>query len=232
MSDTIPTHVGIIMDGNRRWAKAQGLPTLKGHQKGYDAFLDVAEHAFEKGVKVLSVFAFSTENWKRTEEEVGYLMRLLRKAVNESYKRLHKKGVRILVSGRIDELPDGLAKDVRRVVEETKDNVKGMLHIALNYGGRPELIDAVKTMLKENLDPETLTEEVFHEYLYNPSVPDMDYLIRTSGEQRTSGFFPWQAAYAEYYFAEKNWPEFGPEDFDLALDEYANRNRRFGGNSK
>jgi len=229
MSDTIPAHIGIIMDGNRRWAKNQNLPSLKGHQKGYETFLDIAEYAFEKGVSVLSVYAFSTENWKRAEEEVGYLMGLLRKAVNESYKRLHEKGIRILISGRTHELPGKLKEDVKRVEEETKENTKGVLHIALNYGGRPEIVDAVNAILKKG-DLKKVTEEDFAQHLYNPEVPDLDLIIRTSGEQRLSGFFPWQGIYAELLFVKKHWPDFTKDDLDDAIIEYANRQRRFGGN--
>jgi len=230
MDDTFPTHIGIIMDGNRRWARSRDLPTFQGHKQGYERFLEVSEHAFERGLKVLSVFAFSTENWKRSEEEVGYLMGLLKKAVTESFNRLADKGVKILISGRIDELPDGLAKEVREVMEKTKDNEKGICHIALNYGGRPEILDAAKQMLKDCVDPEAVTEDVFDQYLYQPGLPNIDMIIRTSGEQRTSGFFPWQGAYAEYLFVEKHWPDFGPEDLDAAIQEFQNRNRRFGGN--
>jgi undecaprenyl diphosphate synthase len=227
---TIPAHIGIIMDGNRRWAKAKSLPTLEGHRQGYETFLTIAEHAFDRGIRIFSVFAFSTENWKRSEEEVRYLMKLLRKAVTGSFDRFHEKGIKILISGRIDELPDGLAQSVRDVMKKTAQNKKGILNIALNYGGRAELIDAMKRMLKEDVKPEDVTEDLVQSYLYQPEIPDLDLIIRTSGEQRTSGFFPWQGVYAEFLFVKKHWPDFSPKDLDVAIEDYANRHRRFGGN--
>lgn len=227
---SIPIHISFILDGNRRWAREQNLPTLKGHQKGYENLKDISEYAFKQGVKYVSAFCFSTENWNRSKEEVGYLMDLTRKVIRRDAEKLAKQGVRIIIMGEQDGLPDDLAEDGRRLVETTKENAKGTLIICFNYGGMQEIAAAVRRIVKSGLPESEITSEVISKNLYFPEVPPIDLLIRTSGEQRISNFMIWRAAYAELYFVKKHWPDFSDEDLDEALNEYANRNRRFGGN--
>lgn len=230
MSETViaPTHVGFILDGNRRWAKEQGLPTLEGHQQGSEVFKEIALHAFERGVQYVSGFVFSSENWKRTEEEVGYLMGLVTKAVENYLDTFHKEGVRIVILGRRDGLRNKVLKAIQKAEEATKDNTKGTLALCFNYGGQDELVDAVKQIVESGVDSSDITPEFIQKNLYAPEVPPIDLMIRTSGEQRTSGFMLWRAAYAELYFCNKYWPSFTIEDLDGALDCYGARERRFG----
>jgi len=226
--NNIPTHVGLIMDGNRRWAKENNLTSLDGHLKGYGALKNVVDWFFARGVKTLSFFAFSTENWKRSEEEVGYLMKLIKKAIIEELCKLGK-GYRIVVSGRINELPDDLPKLCREVMEKTKDNTNGTINVCLNYGGRAEIIDAAKKMIDAGLKPGEITEENFSKYLYHPDLPELDLIVRTSGEQHLSGFLLWESAYSEIIFLKKYWPDFSEQDVEDVLTEYNIRSRRFGG---
>lgn len=225
----IPAHVGIIMDGNRRWAQERNLPSLEGHLIGYEKMRKAPEWFFSRGVKIFSVFAFSTENWKRSQEEVNYLMKLLKKAVDEEVEDVHKKGHKILFSGKIDELPGDLPESCQEAMNKTKGNTKGILNICLNYGGRVEIVDAIKKMIKNKVEVEQVHEGMIRKYLYNGDLPDPDIIVRTSGEERLSGFQLWQSAYSELFFMEKYWPEFEESDADLILSEYASRKRRFGG---
>jgi undecaprenyl diphosphate synthase len=229
----IPQHIGIIMDGNRRWAKRKGLPTLKGHEKGYEMLKKVGEWCLDRGVKFLTVFAFSTENWNRSPEEVDYLMKLLKKALKDEVKEMHKKGFRINVIGRMKDLSKDLQQAVKDAVELTKDNKKGTINIALNYGGRAEIVDMAKAIVKAaiqgHLSPRRITEKLITNYLYTKGIPDPDLIIRTSGEQRLSGFLPWQSSYAELYFTPTCWPDFSEKELDKAIDWYLHRERRFGG---
>lgn len=228
-NETIPTHVGLILDGNRRWARQHGLPTLEGHQKGFDNFKDIAFSAFDRGIKVLSAFIFSTENWKRTEEEVGYLMRLVTKVLVNHLDEFKSRNVKILVLGR----RDGLNKSVRQAIEQaestTADNTAGTLALCFNYGGREELVDMVKNIIAAGTQPNEITVETLKHNLYNSEVPDVDLIIRTSGEHRLSGFMLARSAYSEIYFNDKYWPDFSAADLDAALADFANRERRFGG---
>ncbi len=228
MSDTLPKHVGIILDGNRRWAAEKGLPTLEGHHQGAEVFKNIALHAFDRGVNYLSAYVFSTENWSRTEEEVGYLMKLLLKGVEKYLAVFHERGVRVVVLGS----REGLSKTVLAAIEKTenltKDGTKATLAICFNYGGQQEIVDAAKKAQKEG-KLEAMEVVDFEQYLYSPDIPPVDLLIRTSGEQRLSGFMLWRAAYAELLFLKKYWPDFTKSDFDGALAEYAHRARRFGG---
>ncbi|MFH0857559.1 MAG: polyprenyl diphosphate synthase [Candidatus Magasanikbacteria bacterium] len=222
----IPKHVGIIMDGNRRWATERGLPTLEGHTQGYMKMKTIPGYFFAEGVEVVSVYAFSTENWKRTEKEVSYLMKLLTQAFTEDLEEFHKEGYRLLISGRIEDLPNDLPNICKNAMEKTKENTRGIFNICLNYGGRPEIIDAIKQILKET----EINEEIIQKHLYHGELPDPDIIVRTSGEQRLSGFLLWESAYSELLFLEKYWPDFNEEDVQAVLQEYAKRKRRFGGN--
>lgn len=227
-NSNVPVHIGIIIDGNRRWAKERNLPTFEGHLVGYEKIKQVPEWFFSRGVKILSFFAFSTENWNRGQEEVNYLMKLLKKAIDEEMEEVNKKGYKILISGKIDELPGDLPESCQEAMNKTKDNIKGILNICLNYGGRAEIVDAIRKMIKNKVEVEQVHEGMVRKYLYNGDLPDPDIIVRTSGEQRLSGFELWQGAYSELFFLEKYWPEFEESDADLILEEYANRKRRFG----
>lgn len=228
-TNKVPYHLGIIMDGNRRWAKNNGLPQLEGHRKGFDKVKEVGRWCKERGVKILSLYAFSTENWKRTEEEVGYLMNLLTESLSEEpIEELNKEGIKLNVIGQKERLPENLQKVIQKAEEITQDNKEGILNICLSYGGRAEIVEAVKKMIEKNIDPKVMTEETVEENLWTASQPDPDLIIRTSGEQRLSGFLTWQTAYSELYFIEKHWPDFSEEDLDKALAVYAERNRRYG----
>ena len=228
MSEPILTHLGIIMDGNRRWAKKRGLPTLMGHKKGYNKILKVGDWCLDREIKVLTVWAFSTENWKRSKKEVDYLMNLLRKGLENEIKKLNKKTVKVQILGRLSQLPKDLQKACKEIMELTKNNTKAILNIAINYGGQAEIIDAVNSMIKDKV--KKATPSVFQKYLYDPKMPPPDLIIRTSFEYRTSGFLLWEAAYSELYFCQNPWPAFTEKDLDEALAEYQKRNRRFGGN--
>lgn len=222
---TIPAHVGLILDGNRRWAKERGVPTLEGHRQGAEVFKEVALGAFDRGIRYLSAFVFSTENWSRTEEEVGYLMKLVVKATESYLNDFHKAGIRIVTLGRRDGLTDSVLESIERTEQKTANNTRGTLALCFNYGGQEELVDAVNT-LKDSTEP--VTAETIQAALYHPEVPAVDLLIRTSGEQRTSGFMLYRAAYAELYFTDKYWPDFTLGNLDDALETYKKRSRRFG----
>ncbi len=224
-----PKHVGIILDGNRRWAKNQGIPTLEGHRKGAEVFKDISLHAFDKGVEFLSAYVFSTENWSRTEEETSYLMKLVVKAVEKYLSEFHKKGIKIIVLGERSNLNSSVLKAIEQTEQKTANNENGTLALCFNYGGQQEIIDATKKIISKNINPQEVTLSLFEQNLYSPEVPQLDLLIRTSGEQRTSGFMLWRSAYAELLFSEKLWPDYTVEDFDEALIEYNKRQRRFGG---
>lgn len=217
------------MDGNRRWAKAQGLPTMKGHFRGYKNMRDLALYALvEKGVPYLSAFVFSTENWSRTAEEVGYLMKLVTRALSEYLDEFHKKNIRIVVLGTRDRLDSSVIKAIEKAESTTKDNAGGTLAICFNYGGQQEIVDAARKLIKQGADPDKLDTEAFAEALYHPEVPPLDLIIRTSGEQRLSGYMLWRSAYSELLFMDKHWPEFTTQDIDFALEEYGRRSRRYG----
>ena len=228
-TNNIPAHIGIIMDGNRRWAKERNLPTFEGHFIGYEKMRQVPQWFFSRGVKNLSVYAFSTENWNRQREEVNYLMKLLKKAIKKELETLQQKEYRILISGRIDELPGDLPEACFDIMDKTKSKNNGTLNICLNYGGRAEIIDAVRKIVKNNIKLEQIHEGMIRKYLYNGELGDPDMIVRTSGEHRLSGFQLWQSAYSELMFIKKYWPDFEESDVGLILKEYADRKRRFGG---
>lgn len=222
----VPNHIGIIMDGNRRWAKEKKKKTIEGHLAGANRIISLAKYIFDKGVKYLSIYAFSTENFNRSAEEVSYLMGLIIKFFNERVNELHDYNIKIVVSGLRDNLSEEVLKCIDNVVDLTKDNTGGVLNVCLNYGGRREIVDAVNKIKEANVN---ITEETFGKYLYN-DLPDLDYVIRTSGEERISNFMLWQISYAEFYFPKVYFPDFDEKEFDKALEIYNNRNRRFGGN--
>ncbi len=228
----VPVHVGVIMDGNRRWAKERNLPTFEGHLKGYQRVMPTAEMFFSRGVKVFSVYAFSTENWNRSQEEVNYLMKLLKQAIEEQTEIAIEKEYRILISGRIDELPGDMPEACYESMAKTKAGKKGILNICLNYGGRAELVDAIRKMIKNNVEIGQVHEGMVKKYLYNGELPDPDLIVRTSGEQRLSGFQLWESAYSELIFLKKYWPDFEEQDVNFVIEEFGNRDRRFGGNDE
>lgn len=229
----IPNHVAIILDGNGRWAKMRGLKRSMGHKAGFDTLKKLSDYIFKKGVKILSVFAFSTENFKRDKEEVDYLMDLLVKKIHNLIKK--DSNVKIVFSGRKTNLRKDVLESIKEIEEKTKNNTEHVFNICFNYGGRADIVDAAKKIAedyKNNLiDIDSLTEEKFETYLYN-GIPDIDLLIRTSGEVRISNFMLFQAAYSEMYFPETLFPDFKEKDFDIALDIYNKRDRRFGGVKK
>lgn len=224
-----PTHLGVIMDGNRRWARAQGLKTVEGHLRGYKNLRDLAIYALvEKKIPFISAFVFSTENWSRAEEEVSYLMNLVLRALTEYLDEFHEKNIRILVLGRRDKLSGKVVKAIETAEAKTKENNGGTLALCFNYGGHAEIVDAAKKLIERGIKVEDLSEEVFASELYHPEVPPVDMIIRTSGEERISGFMLWRAAYSELLFLEKHWPEVTTDDIDYVLEQYAKRQRRFG----
>lgn len=235
MNKEYPNHVAMILDGNRRWAKEKGLPQLKGHQKGVDNICDLAPYILDKGVKVLSVYAFSIENFKRTQNEVDYLMDIFVKTFNKKFEKLHKKNIKIVFSGRREPLREDVLKAMDKIVEKTKNNQKGILNICLNYGGRQEIIDGMKKLFNDLKEDKIKIEEIddnyFYKYMYQ-DLPPIDLLIRTSGEQRLSNFMLYQMSYAEMYFSNLYFPDFNKEEFEKAIDIYNKRDRRFGGNTK
>lgn len=227
----IPRHVAIIMDGNGRWATRQGKKRTEGHYAGYNRLKEVALHILSKGVKVLSVFAFSTENFKRSEEEVGYLMNLFIKGFTKDRHYFFDNNVKVVFSGRKEPLRQDVLEAMDKIVSDTKDNTKGILNICLNYGSRSEIIDATKKIVNEveigKLNIDEINEEMYHKYLYQ-DLPDVDLMIRTSGELRLSNFLLWQNSYAEFYFPKTYFPDFTKKEFDKAIVEYTSRDRRFG----
>ena len=222
----IPNHLAIILDGNGRWASEKGLKRTAGHYAGYKNLLDLSKYIFDKGTKYLSVFAFSTENFNRPEEEVDYLMELFIKGFNKDRGFFMKENVRVLFSGRREKLSDKVLESMDKMMEETKNNTKGTVNICLNYGGRAEIVDAVNKIIAANHTK--IDEETFSKYLYQ-DLPDIDFLIRTSGEIRISNFMLWQLSYAELYFPKCYFPDFNRQEYDKALIEYTKRDRRFGG---
>jgi len=221
----IPRHIGIIVDGNRRWAKERRLPAFLGHKKGLERVKEAIKWVGKKGIKILTLFVFSTENWKRSKREVNYLMKLAYSTINDNLKELHKKGVKVRVIGQKERLPDFLQKSIERAEALTKDNKKMTLNFALSYGGRTEIIEAMKNIIKKKISPERINEETIKKNLWTS---DVDLIIRTGKEQRISNFLIWQAAYSELYFSPKYWPDFTEKDLDETLADFARRQRRFG----
>lgn len=235
MEQKMPNHVAIIMDGNGRWAQKRGLKRTKGHQKGAEVLKRISEYVYDKKIKVLSVFAFSTENWKRDKEEVDYLMDLFLKAFKDNFDVVKKKGVKVVFSGLKDKLSDKVVKAMEKMSEETKNNNNGVFNICLNYGGQDEIVNASKKIsedvLNGNLSINDINKDSFGKYLFN-DLPPIDLLIRTSGEYRISNFMLWQMAYAELYFTDVLWPDFDEKQMDKAIEVFNKRDRRFGGVKK
>jgi len=229
----IPKHIAIIMDGNRRWAREKGLETKEGHKAGADNLENIAKYCNEIGVKYLTVYAFSTENWKRSKEEVSALMILLKNYLKKFSKNANKEGIRIKILGDISILDDGLRKSINEAVERTKNGTGLTLNIAFNYGGRAELTHAMKKIAQEVVDNkikiDDINESLISEKLYTENQPDPDLLIRPGGELRISNFLPWQLVYSEFYFTDKFWPDFNNEDLLDAIKTFNKRNRKFGG---
>ena len=224
----IPNHVGIIVDGNGRWATRQGKSRSEGHAAGAKNLDVLCEYIFNKGVKVLSLYVFSTENFKRSDEEVNYLMDLFVKKFKQDFKKFSKKGIKIVFSGRREPLRKEILNIIDDITLKTQDNDKGILNFCLNYGGHAEIIDACKKIIKDNIAVEQLDDMMFAKYLYN-DLPNLDLLIRTGGELRISNFLLWQLAYTEFLFIEKYWPDFDKEDLLNAINIFEQRNRKFGG---
>lgn len=224
----IPRHVAIIMDGNGRWAQARGLPRLAGHRAGTENIRRVLEGCVEYGVKILTIYAFSTENWQRPEDEVRGLMRILEEVIQKEVKELNEKGVCIRHLGRLDGLSPRLQRQIQKAVELTRENSRLILNVAFNYGGRAEILDAVRGLIRDGISPEDIDEELFSRYLYTAGLPDPDLIIRTAGEMRLSNFLLWQGAYAEYYSTPTYWPDFDKEELHRALLAYSQRERKFG----
>ncbi len=226
--EQVPEHVAIIMDGNGRWALKRGLHRLAGHHAGTENLRRIIRASVEFGIKYLTIYAFSTENWGRPREEVDGLMRILEDVIDKELRELNEQGVQIRHMGRLDQLSPRLQKKVVQAVESTKHNSRLVLNVAFNYGGRDELVQAIQQMIRDGIPAEDISPELVSHYLYTSGVPDPDLIIRTSGELRISNFLIWQAAYSEWFVTPIFWPDFGREEFRKALDEYIQRDRRYG----
>ena len=231
--NNLPKHIAIIMDGNRRWAKNNGLSTKEGHKAGSKNLDNIATFCNEIGIKYLTVYAFSTENWKRTKEEVSALMFILKANLDSMLRKMDLKNIKIRVIGEKENIPADIQKRIDKLVEKTKNNTGLVLNIAFNYGGRAEIVHCTKVIAEKvklgEINIEDINEDLISNNIYTAGQPDPDLMIRTSHELRTSNFLPWQLTYSEFYFPEKHWPEFGREDLIEAIKAYQKRNRRFGG---
>ncbi len=227
--EEVPRHVAIIMDGNGRWAQARGLPRLAGHRAGTENLRPIIEAAAEFGIEILTIWAFSTENWRRPEAEVRGLLRILRLMIRRELRELHRQGVKLHHIGQLDRLPNGLQAQVREAIELTQDNERIVLNVAFDYGGRAEIVRAVQRIIHDGVPAEEVDEDLLSSYMYTAGQPDPDLIIRTGGELRTSGFMLWQSAYTEYCITPTFWPDFGREELHQALVEFGHRDRRFGG---
>lgn len=228
LPERIPYHVAIIMDGNGRWAKARGLPRLAGHRAGVENLRRILRACSEFGIKILTIYAFSTENWGRPEEEVQGLMQILEDVIDRELQELHDQGVQLRHIGRLDRLAPVLREKVLHAIDYTKDNDRLVLNVAFNYGGRDEIICAIQRMIRDGVNAEDVTDELVSQYMFTAGVPDPDLIIRTSGELRGSNFLIWQGAYTEWYFTPTYWPDFDKEQLRLALQEFSSRERRYG----
>lgn len=231
-ANNMPKHIGFIMDGNRRWAKSKMLPVKLGHKQGAETLKKITRYANKIGIEILTVFAFSTENWKRSEEEVNALMSLLETYLDDFAKEADTENIVIRVLGNISEFSETLQESIKRTIKRTETNTGTILNICLNYGGRDEITRAVKDIASEvksgKIEVNEINEELISNHLYTKNIPDPDLIIRTSGEMRLSGFLIWQSVYSEILFVEKLWPDFSQEDLDFAIEEYKKRNKRYG----
>lgn len=232
----LPKHVAIIMDGNGRWAKKQGKPRVFGHRNGVKSVQEIVEAAAEMGINTLTLYTFSTENWNRPKQEVDVLMKLLVRSLKKELKTLIKNNIKLQTIGKIDQLPKKVVNELVEVIEKTKNNTRLTLNLALNYGAREEIVNAIKNISKKvvnnDLSIAEIDENIINNHLYTVTLPDVDFLIRTSGEKRISNFLLWQIAYAEFYFTDVLWPDFRKEQFFQAINEYQQRERRFGKTSE
>jgi undecaprenyl diphosphate synthase len=228
LPERIPTHIAIIMDGNGRWAISRGLPRIAGHRAGTENLRRIIEACIEFDIRHLTIYAFSTENWGRPFEEVQGLMRILEDVIDRELQELHDQGVQLRHMGRLEQLSPMLQEKVQHAIEFTRDNDRLVLNVAFNYGGRDEIVCAIQNMIKDGVKPEEVTDELVSCYLFSAGEPDPDLIIRTSGELRGSNFLIWQGAYSEWYFTPTYWPDFDKEQLLKALEEYSQRQRRFG----
>jgi undecaprenyl diphosphate synthase len=225
----LPRHVALIMDGNGRWAEQRGLPRHEGHRAGVENIRPIVKCLNKRSIEYVTLYAFSTENWGRPEDEVNGLLRLLEEVIDEESRELHKNGVRIRHVGRLEGLSPGLQQSIKGAVKLTEGNTRMTLGVAFNYGGRAEILDAARHLVADGVPPQAIDEKLFGKYLYTADFPEVDLMIRTGGEIRTSNFLIWQAAYSEYYFTPVLWPDFNEEELEKALATYNQRQRRFGG---
>jgi len=226
--DKVPRHIGIIMDGNGRWAQKRGLPRLAGHRAGAENIRRIVKACVELGIEILTVFAFSTENWERPQSEVRGLMLLVNHVIDNETEELHRNGVCVRHIGDLSQLNEGLQRKIRWATELTSNNKRLIINVALNYGGRAEIVSAVRQIIRNDIPPDQVDETLFGSYLQSAGLPDPDLVIRTAGEMRLSNFLIWQAAYAEYYSTPTYWPDFNEDELRTALAAYAKRQRRFG----
>jgi len=224
----IPNHIVLFPDGNRRWAKQQNIASVEGHMQGYKNLLNFSEWCKNKGVKILTAFGFSTENWNRSKEEVDYLMKLLEKCLLDNLEKYAKDNVRVRAIGQRDKIPESLKKAIQTTEQATKNNKNLCLNLAISYGGKWDILQAVKGIIKDKIPAEMIDENLFEGYLSTAGLPSPDLIIRAGGEKRMSNFVLWQAAYSELYFSDKLWPDFTENDFDMAIEEFDRRSRRFG----
>jgi undecaprenyl diphosphate synthase len=228
LPEKIPTHIGIIMDGNGRWALAHGLPRMAGHRAGTENLRRIIEACIEFGIRYLTIYAFSTENWGRPTSEVQGLMRIFENVIDSELQELHDQGVRLRHIGRLDRVRPSFRKKVLEAMESTKENDRLILNIAFNYGGRDEIVCAIQAMIRDGVKPDDVTDAMVSQYLFTAGVPDPDMIIRTSGELRGSNFLIWQGAYSEWYFPATYWPDFDRAELLKAIKEYNQRERRYG----
>lgn len=228
IQDNLPYHIGFIIDGNRRWAKGKGLPTFVGHKNGMERVDEIIKYAQDLGIKIVTIYAFSTENWKRAEKEVSYLMKLFENFAIHKMEDANKRGMKIRILGNSERLPVSLQKVLKQAMKLTEDNQKMIVNIALNYGGRDEITRVFRKLTTLGVKPEEITEELINQNLDTVGLPDPDFIVRTSGEQRLSNFLPWQATYSELYFPIVHWPDFDKKQLDLAIKEFQKRQRRLG----
>lgn len=229
MADLVPQHIGYIVDGNRRWARENGLPVYEGHMAGYNAIQEVAKATFDAGVAYVSAYIFSTENWKRSEQEVNKLMTLVLKLLTSDLRVLEENNIRLRVLGSRENVSEKIIKAIDDAEARTANNARGTLALCFNYGGHQEIVEAVKKIVQAGSTPDDITPELIASKLYAPDVPSVDLVVRTSGEKRLSNFMLWRAAYSEFLFLDKFWPDMTKEDVTAILEEYSRRNRRFGG---
>jgi len=229
LKSNLPQHVAIIMDGNGRWARERGLPRYLGHKTGAESTREVIKISQQLGIKYLTLYTFSIENWRRPKQEVDFLMMLLKKLIREEVDSLYKNNVRLDFIGKIDYFPEPLIQELTRAKEKTASCTGLHVILALSYGGRVEILDAVKKIVKEGINPDNITEEVFKKYTYLPDIPEPDLLIRTGGEVRISNFLLWHIAYTELYFTPTLWPDFRKEEYLKIIEDFSKRERRFGG---